>query len=86
VIRPLALVPEESIRRFASSQGWLNVTCSCAFGAEGERKEFQRRLEVLTGGELDAKIRMFHSLSRVNSEYLPPPKGSHWKRLGNHQE
>lgn len=72
VIRPLALVPEESIRRFAASQGWLNVTCSCAYGAEGERKEFQRRLEVLTGGELDAKLRMFHSLCRVNPEYLPP--------------
>lgn len=71
VIRPLALVPEESIRRFAAFQGWLNVTCSCSYGAEGERKEFQRRLEVLTGGELDAKLRMFYSLSRVNREYLP---------------
>jgi tRNA(Ile)-lysidine synthase TilS/MesJ len=71
VIRPLALVPEESIRRFASASGWLSVTCSCAYGAEGERKEFQRRLETLTGGSLDAKLRMFHSLSRIHPEYLP---------------
>jgi len=74
VIRPLALVPEESIRRFAASQGWLNVTCSCSFGADGERKEFQRRLDILTGGKLDAKLRMFHSLSRINPEYLPSPQ------------
>ena len=71
VIRPLALVPEESIRRFAASQGWLNVTCSCAYGAEGERREFQRRLEVITGGTLDGKLRMFYSLSRAKHEYLP---------------
>ena len=71
VIRPLALVPEESIRRFALASGWLSVTCSCAYGADGERKEFQRRLETVTGGSLDAKLRMFHSLSRIHPEYLP---------------
>ncbi|MFQ3621510.1 MAG: tRNA 2-thiocytidine biosynthesis TtcA family protein [Spirochaetales bacterium] len=71
VIRPLALVPEESIRRFAAAQGWLSVTCSCSYGAEGERKEFQRRLDILTSSDLDAKLRMFYALGKPNLEYLP---------------
>lgn len=70
VIRPLALVEEESIRGFARDQGWLATTCTCAFGADGERKEYQRRLEVLCGGTEEGKRNLYRSMSNVKSDYL----------------
>lgn len=75
VLRPLALVMEESIRSFAQDQGWLQITCSCDYGADGERKEYQRRLDLLTaaqgGGTEEAKRNLFRSLSAIKSRYLP---------------
>ena len=70
VIRPLALVEEESIRGFAREQGWLATTCSCAFGADGERKEYQRRLEALCGGREEGKRNLFRSMSNIKTGYL----------------
>lgn len=71
VIRPLALVEEESIRGFARERGWLAVTCSCAFGADRERSEFRRRLETLCGGTEEGKRNLFRSMSNVKAGYLP---------------
>lgn len=73
VIRPLALVEEESIRGFAREMGWLSVTCSCGYGDDGERAEFRRRLEVLSGGTEEGKRNLFRSMSNVKPEYLPSP-------------
>jgi tRNA 2-thiocytidine biosynthesis protein TtcA len=70
VIRPLALVEEESIRGFAREQGWLATTCSCAFGADGERKEYQRRLEQLCGGTEEGKRNLYRSMSNIKTGYL----------------
>jgi len=70
VIRPLALVEEESIRGFARDQGWLATTCTCAYGADGERKEYQRRLEVLCGGTAEGKRNLYRSMSNVKADYL----------------
>lgn len=70
VIRPLALVEERSIRGFAAEMGWLSTTCTCAWGADGERAEYQRRLEVLTGGTEEGKRNLLRSLSNQKSGYL----------------
>lgn len=70
VIRPLALVEEESIRGFARDQGWLASTCTCAFGADGERKEYQRRLNALCGGSAEGKRNLYRSMSNIKPEYL----------------
>ena len=70
VIRPLALVEEESIRGFAREMGWLAVTCSCAYGADGERAEYRRRLEELTGGMEEGKRNLFRSMSNIKTGYL----------------
>ncbi|MFQ3547581.1 MAG: tRNA 2-thiocytidine biosynthesis TtcA family protein [Termitinemataceae bacterium] len=70
IIRPLALVPEEGIRSFAREMGWLQVTCSCGYGDDGERKEYQRRLDVLTAGSAEAKRLMLKSLSNIKDGYL----------------
>lgn len=70
IIRPLALVTEASIRGFAQEMGWLSVTCTCAFGGDGERKEYQRRLEVVTGGTEEGKRNLYRSLSHIKNGYL----------------
>jgi len=70
VIRPLALVEEESIRSFAREMGWTSVTCTCSWGADGERKEYQRRLETLVGGSEEGKRNLFRSMRNVKTDYL----------------
>jgi tRNA 2-thiocytidine biosynthesis protein TtcA len=70
VIRPLALVEEESIRGFAREQGWLSTTCSCDFGADGERKEYQCRLNALCGGTEEGKRNLYRSMSNIKTGYL----------------
>jgi len=70
IIRPLVLVSEESIRSFAQEMGWLQITCTCGYGDDGERKEYQRRLDVLTAGSVDAKRLMLKSLSNIKEGYL----------------
>ncbi|WP_304225484.1 tRNA 2-thiocytidine biosynthesis TtcA family protein [Gracilinema caldarium] len=70
IIRPLVLVSEEAIRGFAREMGWLQITCSCGYGDDGERKEYQRRLDTLTAGSVDAKLLMLKSLSNIKKDYL----------------
>jgi len=62
LIRPLAYVPEESIRRFVERQGWKATTCSCSRGNDGNRRDFRERLENLTLGSLETKRRMLRAL------------------------
>lgn len=62
LIRPLSYVPEESIRRLAARMGWDSVTCTCPAGTVGDRAEFRRRLEVLCGGKLSAKLKLLRGL------------------------
>ena len=70
IIRPLALVEEHSIRGFAADQGWLATTCSCAYGADRERAEYRRRLEILCGATEEGKHNLFRSMSRIKAGYL----------------
>lgn len=69
LIRPLAYVPEESIRRFVEQQGWETLTCSCNRGNGENRRDYRERLENLTRGSLETKRRMLGAL-------CPPDRGS----------
>lgn len=62
LIRPLAYVPEESLRRLSSARGWETWTCECPALADGMRSEYRRRLEALTSSNLQAKRRLFKGL------------------------
>lgn len=70
IIRPLALVEEKSIRGFVKSMGWKAGTCSCAYGADGERKRYQEKLEFLTDSGEGKKRLLFKSMSNIRREYL----------------
>ena len=67
LIRPLAYVPEESIRRLAAKMGWDSLTCTCPSGTAGDRAEFRRRLEVLCGGRLEAKLKLLKGLGMAKA-------------------
>ncbi len=63
LVRPLAYVPEESIRRLVERSAWPVASCSCGRGQDGDRAEFRQRLEVLSGSRLDAKLKILRALS-----------------------
>jgi tRNA 2-thiocytidine biosynthesis protein TtcA len=58
LIRPLAYVPEESIRRLAAKEGWTVASCSCPRADSGTRARYRERLEALSGGSLAVKRKM----------------------------
>ncbi len=70
VIRPLALVMEQSIRDFVSSIGWKAGSCSCDYGSDGERKRYQKKLDDLTDRKEESKRLLFASMSNLRQEYL----------------
>ncbi len=70
IIRPLALVMEQSIRDFVSSMGWKTGSCSCDYGSDGERKRYQKKLDDLTDGKEESKRLLFASMSNLRQEYL----------------
>lgn len=70
VIRPLALVMEQSIRDFVSSMGWKAGSCSCDYGSDGERKRYQKKLDDLTDRKEESKRLLFASMSNLRQEYL----------------
>jgi tRNA(Ile)-lysidine synthase TilS/MesJ len=70
IIRPLALVMEQSIHDFVSSMSWKAGTCSCDYGSDGERKRYQKKLDDLTDNTEEAKRLLFASMGNVRGEYL----------------
>ncbi len=73
IIRPLALVLEQSIKEFVHSMKWKAGTCSCDYGADGERKRYQKKLDDLTDGKEDIKRLLFASMANIREEYLIKP-------------
>jgi tRNA(Ile)-lysidine synthase TilS/MesJ len=71
IIRPLAVVQEQSIRDFVRTMQWKAGTCSCDYGADGERKRYQQKLDALTDGKEENKRLLYASMSNIREEYLP---------------
>lgn len=71
IIRPLCLVPVSEIVSYAKAQGWEAMTCTCTYQDNSGRKEMRRRLEALTDGDGQKKMRLFNALKNVQPEYLP---------------
>jgi len=70
VIRPLAYVNEEDIRRFAKKTGYPIFETPCPTGKTSKRKEIKTMLNQLY--QTNPKIRgnIFRSMGHVKSEYL----------------
>ena len=70
VIRPLAMVDEDSIRRFARSQGFPCFTNPCPSAGHTKRSEIKAMLNRLYRSNRKIKGNIFRAMSHVKMEYL----------------
>jgi tRNA 2-thiocytidine biosynthesis protein TtcA len=73
VIRPLALVPADKAERLCRRLGLPIVTNACPSASKNKRQEVRTLLETLCKSNPKVRGNIFHAMSHVNLEYLPPP-------------
>ena len=71
IIRPLTYIAEDRIIKYAKKEGFASFTCTCNFQDNSTRKEAKKKLKLLTGGDVEAKERLFTALQNIRIEYLP---------------
>lgn len=70
VIRPLAMVDETSIRRFAQAQGFPQFANPCPSAGRTKRTDIKRLLAVLYRSNRKIKGNIYRAMSHVKPEYL----------------
>ncbi len=73
VIRPLALVPAAKALRLCQRLGLPIITNACPSAASNKREEMRTLLQTLFSNNPKVRGNIFHAMSHVNLEYLPPP-------------
>ncbi len=71
IIRPLILSDEKTIIAHAQEQKYISSTCTCAYQDFSQRKEARKKLEQLTAGSYNTKMKIVKALQNIKSEYLP---------------
>ncbi len=74
VIRPLALVPAVTVQRLCNKLQLPVMTNCCPTAAGNKRQEIRNFLETVYRKNSKVRGNIFHALSHVNLEYLPPPQ------------
>ena len=70
VIRPLYMVDEEMIRRYARDMDWPEIDLGCPTAGASKREQIKTMLERFYRSNKKIKGNIFHALQNVNSEYL----------------
>ncbi|MFP4159356.1 MAG: ATP-binding protein [Desulfobacterales bacterium] len=70
MIRPLAYVDEDRIRRFAADAGFPGFENPCPSAGNSKRKEIKHLVNALTRGKQKIKNNIFRSMSHVNMDYM----------------
>jgi tRNA 2-thiocytidine biosynthesis protein TtcA len=70
VIRPLAFVDEDLIRRFSNDQGFPEFTNPCPSAGQSKRAEIKMLLRRLYSTNRKIKGNIFRSMSHVRDDYL----------------
>lgn len=73
VIRPLALVPAAKVERLRQRLGIPVVPNACPSASSNKRDEIRTMLSGLFKKNPKVRGNIFHAMSNVNTEYLPPP-------------
>ncbi|MBA4394040.1 MAG: tRNA 2-thiocytidine(32) synthetase TtcA [Desulfobacca sp.] len=73
LIRPLALLEEDRIKRFAERMGLLQIPNPCPSAQNSSRKEIKAFLSTFYGRNKKIRGNIYHALSHVRLDYLPPP-------------
>ena len=70
IIRPLAYVEEDTIKRFANNKQFPEFINSCPYGEISKRKEIKEWLDLLYKTNKKIRGNIFRSLKNVNPDYL----------------
>ena len=71
VIRPLYLIDEDRIIRYAKFMDWPKIALGCPTEESSKRKKIKNMLNEFYRSNRKVKGNIFHALHNVNSEYLP---------------
>jgi tRNA 2-thiocytidine biosynthesis protein TtcA len=71
VVRPLALVPAQSILRACKNLGLPILPTNCPSAAKNQRAEIRNMLEGLFRKNSKVRGNIYHAMSNINLEYLP---------------
>ena len=80
VIRPLALLDEQKIDRFARTHGIPEIQNRCPSSRTSKRSEIKTLLNTLYKTNKKIKGNIFRAMSRVKPDYLLSPPGERDKR------
>lgn len=70
LIRPLAYVGEDMIRRFAKEAGFPHEKCSCPNSITSNRTKIEKMIKELERTCPDVKKNIFRSVKRIKKDYL----------------
>lgn len=73
IIRPLALLEEGRIKRFAQRRGLPEIPNPCPSARNSSRKEIKAFLGAFYARNRKIRGNIYHALSHVRPAYLPPP-------------
>lgn len=76
LIRPLALIEEKKIERFAREMGLPCFSCGCPVSGKTKRKEVKELIEALEKKNRKIRGNIFRSLSNIKTDYLLTSKFS----------
>jgi tRNA 2-thiocytidine biosynthesis protein TtcA len=70
VIRPLYMVDEDLIKRYASGMGWEEIGSGCPTSGFSKREEIKEMLNKVYRGNRKVKGNIFRALHSVRTDYL----------------
>lgn len=70
VIRPLALVKEKEIIRFAEEMDIHRLVCKCRYGANSKRKDMRKVIEFMTDGAEYIRENIYNAMENPKARYL----------------
>ena len=73
VIRPMALIPAERAERLSRRLGLPVIVNACPSAGKNKRREMRELLGTLFAKNAKVRGNIYHAMSHVNLEYLPPP-------------
>lgn len=71
VIRPLYMIDENTIRRYAMDMGWPDIDLGCPTAGSSRRAVVKEMLKGFYRSNKKIKGNIFHALQNVKPEYLP---------------
>lgn len=74
LIRPLALIEEKTIERFAREMNLPFGSSGCPVSGKTKRKEIKEWIESLEKKNRKIRGNIFRALSNIKVDYLLPPK------------